>query len=264
MFSKLGGLVDRAGWHILAVIGTVGLALISVFNTRLVTFSPALAIILTVLASAFSVVGVIVGVRSYEKRRKTTQAQLLTGLRLTLIPAAERFISIAPALDETNVSEGLTDITARCAQFVKSEDGDTPDANVYLLDGTTLYRANRAAGTARDRFKKTQKRDARSREESAVVDRVLAKQVTICDDVQSPENQEKLCLENTKRKYRAFISVPILVNSEPVGMISVNSARKNHLTDVHVAFLENIAVLVSALLAVKSDRNVAIPGQDKA
>lgn len=262
MFEKFGGLIDRAGAHGLAVVGTVGLALVSAFGSKL---GVVLTIWLAILCGLLSVAGTVVGVVRYEKRRRHTRVQLLTGLRGTLIPTTELFIKVAPTVDDQSFADALTDLTARCAQFVKSADSDAPDANVYLLEKeTALVRVNRSGGTARERFDKTRRQDARAKEETAVVDRVLASQVTICDDTQSQATQVELCLEAKPRKYRAFISVPIVLDNKPVGMISVNSARKDHLTDVHLAFLENTAVLVSALLAVKVDRNVALLGQERA
>lgn len=210
-----------------------------------------------VVAGLMSAVGTIaIGIR-HEKELSKSRSDVLTGLRSTLIPTAKGLIGAAPRMDEQTLIKCMTELTARCAVFVKDHDDDVPDANVYLLRGESkLERVNDSAGKARPSFTKSKRRDDRSREETAVVDRVLACTSVTCDDIYSPKHQRDLVLAPGERTYRAFISVPIIgPDHKPRGMISLNSSKVGRLTRVHEIFLEQLAELVAEIDAVNRTNN---------
>ncbi|GAA4192006.1 hypothetical protein GCM10022219_11660 [Microbacterium oryzae] len=204
-----------------------------------------------------SMAGVFLGVARYEKASRGVQAELMIALRTSLIPVAERFIKLRRPVNADKFEDVVTELTTRCVLFAK-KDGDRCDANVYQLSGDRLIRVNRAADTARDEFVKSRKTTPRAVEESHVVDRVKSGELAICEDVQSADSRATLKLADGERNYRSFIAVPILRSDRSVyGMISLNSQKKNGLSDVHLQYLNNVARLIAALDSVNTSSNNA-------
>lgn len=261
VLQRVAKKLDKWGAVLATVFGTAALALYPLWGRILRAFEwhwwvdVALVVALAVLSAGGGIAAAREKKRIEDARAKERamyRAEVMTGIRGTLVPVAERLIKIAPDLTDEEFTNSMTDLAARCTTFVKSGDDDMPDTNVYLFESrNSLVRVNDAAGSARARFTKSRKRDPGSLEESAVVDRVKARDKAICADVESPEDQAKLALNPGPRTYRAFISVPIVVDGAARGMISLNSKRIDRLTEVHEVFLEQMAQLVASIDAVK-------------
>ena len=258
MLRAIGGFLDRVWPHILAVGGAVALALSPLYLDWLRTQGAhagrgdAFAIVAVVGAALASVAGIVYGAWRYERARVRVQAELMTAVRSSLMPAAEHFVRLPRPVNDATFEDAITDLTARCQLFAK-KDNDSPDANVYKLDRSRLVRVNRASGSARLSFETA----ARGRsedlvsEDKQVIERVRSGEVAICTDVKSRRVRKKLGLAAVERSYRSFISVPILRPDGSVyGMISLNSRRRNGLGDLHLTFLVNIALLIAALDSV--------------
>lgn len=255
--QKAAAVFQRAWTHAVGVAAAIGLALSPLYLDwlRAQGVSAGLgdgpAILALVILAALSVLGVGVGIYRYEKASRAVKASVMTAMRASFVPVIQRFLRLRPTAGQKEIADVMTEAVARVALFVKEND-DSPDANIYRLrDDTRLERVNRSAGSARDEFKITSGTGETAVEASEVVRRVLRKELVECGDVKSRKFRSKLSLAKKERTYRSFVSVPIVLSSgEPYGMISLNSTKKNGLTNLHVRYLENLAQIIGELDAV--------------
>lgn len=266
MLKAIAGLLERAWLHVVAGFAAIALALSPLYVGALRHWGAHngwddwLAGLVLGAVGLLSVAGVGLGVWRYEVRGREVEADLMVALRASLIPVADRFIQLRRPVATDALEDAMTELAARCALFARKDD-DQPDANVYRLEGQRLLRINRSAGTARPQFAKTRGKKPEAIEESAVVDRVMGCQVTICEDVKDPDKRTTLKLADIDRNYRSFISVPIVRgDGTPYGMISLNSTKKNGLRAVHLNYLQNLAVLIAALEGVQATSITPIVG----
>lgn len=259
---KVAAWLERAWTHLLAVLGVVVLALSPLYLDWLRTegskleIGDSLAVAILIVAGVTSVAGVLFGVARYEKAMREMGATVMIELRASLVPVVERLLMVPAMPAPSELEDVMTEVAGRIALFAKKDD-DRPDANIYYLKGDTcLERLNRSGGTARKQFLRTRKRTPEALEERYVIERVLAGQVTVCEDVLDPKNREKLHLAAVERRYRSFISVPVILkDGSPYGMISLNSAKKNGLRSLHISYLENIAGIIGKIEAVNPSPN---------
>jgi transcriptional regulator with GAF, ATPase, and Fis domain len=178
---------------------------------------------------------------------RTARSEEMTAIQATLIPIAKRFIEISRSGGPASLEDLVTEVTMHCRAFVSSNGTDS-DANYYRLEARSrLVRINRAAVGARDAFEKNVRRDEVSREENAVVERVLRKEPVFCNDMSSEKLRKRYQLQKRERKYEAFLSVPVYSGSKIWGMLSVNSSKKKKLTVQHQGYMEAVAVLLAAI-----------------
>lgn len=253
---KIAVLLQRAWPHLLSVIGGLGLALSPLYLEWLRDWGEERghgdmpAIVVLIILSLLSLAGVLWGVARYERRIRTVQADVMTALRASFVPVVDRFLALPDNASASTIEDVMTEVVARVALFAKKDD-DSPDANIYRLRRDRLARINRSGGTARDAFKISNGTSAEAVESNKVVERVIAAETTICEDVRSRRIRKKLSLAKIDRSYRSFVSVPILLrNGEVYGMISLNSSKRNGLQVTHLLFLENVAKLIGKLDAV--------------
>lgn len=249
MFTVLGRIADRFWPHLLALAGTVALALFGTVWLEWLTtgIETWLATSLVVFGALLSAFGTVLAAVVAEKRRQAIEVDMLTAVRATLVPVALRFISIGRPIDPQRLEDAVTDLTLHCRAFV-STDGVDSDANYYRLGGNQLLCVNRRSGTARESFTKSRLRSPNEVEESAVIERLLAKKAVLCKDTWARRERRRLALADPRRKYRSFVSVPAIDGSGNVrGMLSVNSSRKGAFGQLHVAYLEEMTRLILAL-----------------
>ncbi|MCE7483081.1 GAF domain-containing protein [Microbacterium profundi] len=163
---------------------------------------------------------------------------------------AEQVISVKKPVVGVDAENLATELSLHCRALVRDKEA-VCDVNVYRLMSHGLDRVNRASREARISFKNTTKQTPRAIEERCTVERVLAGEVTVCPDVRSKRWQRRLSLEGKNREYRSFISVPVFNEAHKViGMLSINSNKKNGLTDLHRSHLEAAAKLYARAAAV--------------
>lgn len=249
MFTVIGRVVDRFWPHLLSLGGTVALAL---FGTVLLEWLTSeahgwLAITLVVGAALLSAAGTVLAAVRAEKRRQQIEVDLLTAIRATVVPVSIHFIKMERPIDAQRFEDAVTELTLHWSAFVSS-DGVDSDANYYRLEGNRLTCVNRRSGVARETFTRSKARSPREREESAVIERLRAKQAALCFDTWSKREQRRLSLAEGKRRYRSFVSIPTVDGRGVVrGMLSVNSSKKGAFGQLHVEYLEEMGRLIMAL-----------------
>lgn len=220
----------------MALFGTLWVAA----DTVIGGFWTITAITVAAIASVFS--GVYMAV-SQELRTQRTESDLLTVMRSTIIPLAEQVIAVKKPVVGEALENLATELSLQCRMLVRDKEAIC-DVNVYRVMPHGLDRVNRASRDARKSFKRTTKQTPSAIEERCTIDRVVAGHITFCPDVKSRKWQKQFSLEKRTRDYRSFISVPVFNSSHKViGMLSINSSKKNGLTELHQSHLEAAAKL---------------------
>lgn len=252
MFKVAGALLDRYWPIAISLAGAVALALFgTVWQDADETIGSLLTIVLIAtsgVASVFSGVYMAIG---RELRTQKTEADLMTVLRSTIIPLAEQFIAVKKPMVGEALENMATELTLQCRALVKDKRA-VCDVNVYRLVKGGLERVNRASRAARQSFKRTSQQTPAAIEARCTVERIVAGKSTFCPDVQKTKWQRMFSLEQRKRDYRSFISVPVLgPGGKAIGMLSINSNKTKTLTELHQSYLQAAARIYAKAVEVR-------------
>ncbi|MFI8413746.1 GAF domain-containing protein [Paeniglutamicibacter gangotriensis] len=204
-------------------------------------------------------VGITVGPVISAINQFKIQGQMIADFKTTLVPTAAQLIASAGASSSQSMDGPIYTIMKDLRAFIGTN-GTNADANLYLLIdgspagglGTKLERVHRTDTGARIEFKKTKAKNDRALEEAAVVERILDKKQAHCRNVKSRKNQVKFTLDpKADRKYKAFMSVPVLLEDKVIGMLSVNSTDKGVIQNYHFDYLDMVATLVADLHRIR-------------
>lgn len=186
--------------------------------------------------------------------RVAVESELITSIKRSLVPAATRLMSaVRRPADFSEVEKDITAVLHNLRSFIGNT-GTDADANLYALKlkgegklGTQLVRLHPSDTDARETFTKTKGSGPRQVEESAAVDRVLAGEYAYCPNVRKRRHRRilKIADQRPSRQYVAFMSVPIMHENRPIGMLSVNAISKNVIQKSHREYLEAVAKLLS-------------------
>lgn len=184
--------------------------------------------------------------------RSRVEGALIANIKRTLVPAATKLMSAVHRQPEINELEAsIIAVLHNLRSFVGGSAAHA-DANLYALEGegrlgTRLVRLHGSDTDARAEFKKTKGTSPRQIEEAAAVDRVLNGEYAFCPDVRNQKQRQLLKIEERRpnHQYVAFMSVPVMHENKPIGMLSVNATRTNLIKEVHQDYLNAVAKLLS-------------------
>lgn len=183
-----------------------------------------------------------------------TRAAMRVELQEQLAPLAAmlKLIPLAPAQDRHDrVSSFLSSATASCVNLSDEKKLRATYFEAAIDGGVRTFRPTTLSFGRGDKPVSTFA-EGDGGEGESVWER--AREGEYRHEVDIRRNPPPYMDTRRKRKYRSFITVPVLVSGDPVALLTMNSPRRNGLTSEDVVAMQMIADLCVAAIAADGGR----------